>query len=86
MKNYKKPYIIFALSLSLIEIFIGIPRSFSVTEIVVGLALLLILYVPGIYTLFLLKIEHGIKLLKSFIKVKKSKDKCSCELNLLHNL
>lgn len=73
MKNYKKPYIIFAVSLSLIEIFIGIPRSFSVTEIVVGLALFLMLYVPGLIYFISLENRAWNKIIEKFYKSKKIK-------------
>ncbi|AGK96980.1 hypothetical protein [Clostridium pasteurianum] len=47
-KEIARKGIIVALSLSLIEILIGIPRNMDITEFVIGLILFLILYVPGL--------------------------------------
>ena len=72
-KEIARKGIIFALSLSLIEIFIGIPRNFSVTEIVVGLILLLILYVPGLIYFISLENKTLNKIIEKFYKSKKIK-------------
>jgi hypothetical protein len=40
--------IIAALALSIIEIFIGIPRDMNTVEVIVGIIIMLIIYVPGI--------------------------------------
>lgn len=72
-KEIARKGIIFALSLSLIEIFIGIPQNLSVTEIVVGLILLLMLYVPGLIYFISPENKAWNKIAEKFYRSKKIK-------------
>jgi hypothetical protein len=48
-KEIARKGIIAALALSVIEIFIGIPRNFNTVEFIIGMIIMLIIYVPGIF-------------------------------------
>lgn len=47
-KEIARKGIIFALSLSIIEIFIGAPKDMNTFELIMGVTIMLILYVPGL--------------------------------------
>lgn len=54
-KEIARKGIIIALSLSLIEIFIGIPKNIYFVEFILGVMSMLIVYVPGIVYFIILK-------------------------------
>ncbi|GAA0182120.1 hypothetical protein SH2C18_45530 [Clostridium sediminicola] len=56
-KEIARKGIIFALSLSIIEIFIGAPQDMNTFELIIGVIIMLILYVPGL--MYFMKIGNS---------------------------